>query len=155
MAEQKLPDSITVEFLHPNGEPIKCKELSKEFIAEFKIPTTSEDKPFQIIVKKKYAKQTGNLYYDGSLDCIPFPDGLDTLIKIEGTPIPMSKIHQSGSGNNQRKGEQHLQLTSFTYEATIFLTQSKSPFFIKVHAHKSPDHSGQIQKYPHNIEIKT
>jgi hypothetical protein len=138
-------DSICLEFLRSTGEPLKFIDLGADFLRDHNIPAQSYSSQFKISMVPKDSK-AGNVYYDFSQSAIPFPDGLATWIRLDGTVIPMGKIRPSKSGHPTREGAANILIGGILYDVTAFLTESKSPFYIKIIAHKVPDRSANIKK---------
>ncbi len=92
------PESVLIDFLHPNMGAIALSELGQAFLAMVGL-TSVTDRPFRIAAEKKVSK-AGNAYYEYSQTRVPLPDGLDTFCRMEGVVIPMGKIKPSKSGGN-------------------------------------------------------
>lgn len=134
---QQTPAQITVEFLSASGEPLRLIDLGADFIGTSGVGADSAEKPFRVALFKQKSK-AGNAFYDYSQNAVPLPDGLSTFIRVEGTIIPMGKIRPSQKGYPTREGTAQVLVGGMLYTVIVYLTESRSPFFIKVIAHKTP-----------------
>ena len=53
---------------------------------------------------------------------------------------------QARSGYPTREGEAQVIIGGTPYTVTVYLTESRSPFYVKVVAHKTPDRSASVKK---------
>lgn len=139
------PNSIRLEFLNSNGEPVRLIDLGSQFLDQMSVPPSKFSAPFQVHVEKKESK-AGNDYYDYSQNSVPLPDGLNTFLRLEGSVIPMGKTHPSKNGFPTREGHAQVLVGSTLYKVTAYITEGKSPYWIKVVAHKNPDLNENIKK---------
>jgi hypothetical protein len=58
----------------------------------------------------------------------------------------MGKTRPSKHGYPTREGVAEIIVGGVLYKVTAYLTESRSPFFVKVIAHKKPDSGGNIAK---------
>jgi hypothetical protein len=128
----KAPDSLLVEFLTAAGSAIYSKDFNQTFINELAL---DQSKPFRVGISKKQSK-SGNAYYDYWQNAIPFPDGLETNFRVQGALINMSKVRPSVNGHPTREGKTNLKINDDTYEVTVYLTEGKHPYYVKIIAHK-------------------
>ncbi|HEU0233768.1 MAG TPA: hypothetical protein VFQ94_01370 [Gallionella sp.] len=140
-----VPDTILLEFLNTNGEPVRLIDLGVQFLDQMRVPPSRFSAPFQIKIEKK-ASKAGNDYYDYYQNAVPLPEGLNTFLKVEGSIIPMGKVHPSKNGFPTREGIAHVLIGSVIYKVTAYLTEGKGPFWVKVIAHKLPNTEGNIKK---------
>jgi hypothetical protein len=141
----KAPECVTVEFLHASGEPVRLGDLGGAFLTANRIDPTVGAIPFRVAVAKKRS-HAGNAFYDYAQNGIPFPDGLSTFVRVEGAVIPLGRIRPSQKGYPTREGTAQVVVGGMLYTVTAYLTESRSPFFVKVIAHKTPDRKGNISK---------
>ena len=131
------PQSILVEFLNAAGSAIKISHLGTAFVSELGLDSSSViDRPFRVAVDKKQSK-AGNAYYEYWQNGLPLPDGLGTNFRVQGMPINMSTVRPSKSnGYPTREGQAKIIIDGETYEVTLYLTEGKHPYYVKVIAHK-------------------
>ena len=140
------PDSIMLEFLNEDIEPIQLIELGEEFLSYLGINSSEAGKPLKIAIEKKIS-QAGNAYYEYSQNNMPLPSGLNTYLRLENTIIPMGKTRPSKSSKNPtREGKTEIVVGNKIYKATSYITETKKPYFVKVVAHKKPDTSSNVEK---------
>lgn len=145
MTTANAPEKITVEFLQANGEPVKLGDLGSAFMAANGIPAGNAVLPFRVGIHKKQS-QAGNAFYDYTQNSVPLPDGLNTFIRVEGTIIPMGRTRPSKAGYPTKEGEAQAIVGGIVYSITVYLTESKAPYYVKVVAHKTPDRSANAKK---------
>ena len=126
------PESLLVEFLTAAGSAIHNKDFSHAFINELML---DQSKPFRVGILKKQSK-SGNAYYDYWQNAIPLPDGLDTNFRVQGTLINMGKVRPSVNNHPTREGKVNLKIEDDTYEVTVYLTEGKHPYYVKIIIHK-------------------
>jgi hypothetical protein len=132
------PEQIVVDFLGSSGTPVRLLDLGAEFLSSMNIVDKRQaERPFRVAVERKQSK-AGNAYYEYSQNAVPLPDGLSTMIKIEGVVIPMGRIHPSNNGYPTRDGVTQIMVGNVPYKVTAYLTEGKTPFYVKVIAHKMP-----------------
>ncbi len=131
------PESILVEFLNAAGSAIQISQLGTAFITDLGLDSsTASNKPFRVAVDKKQSK-AGNAYYEYWQNGLPLPDGLATNFRVQGMPINMTSVRPSKSnGYPTREGQGKIIIDGETYEVTLYLTEGKHPFYVKVIAHK-------------------
>jgi hypothetical protein len=142
-AADKTPHYIMVEFLRPSGEAVCLADLGVAFMKAQAIPPGNGPLAFRIAVEKKISK-AGNAFYDYVQNAIPFPDGLSTTVRVAGAIVPMGTPHPSQRGHPTREGSAPVMVAGIPYTATVYLTESRSPFYVKVIAHKTPSSDGGI-----------
>ena len=147
----KAPETIAVDFISANGEPIELIDLGPDFLTANGIEASEAKRPFRVAIQKKESK-AGNAFYDYSQNSISFPNGLTTLIRVEGTIVPMGKTRPSKKGYPTREGVADVIVGGVVYKVTAYLTEGKTPFYVKIIAHKKPEASGEglkkAQKMP-------
>jgi hypothetical protein len=126
------PDSLLVEFLTSAGSAIYNKDFNQTFINDLALDPS---KTFRVAISKKQSK-TGNAYYDYWQNAIPFPDGLETNLRVQGALIDMGKMRPSVNGHPTREGKITIKIEEDTYEVTVYLTEGKHPYYVKIIAHK-------------------
>lgn len=131
------PTSILVEFLNAAGSALQLSNLGAAFITDLGLdPSSLSNKPFRVAVDKKQSK-AGNAYYEYWQNGLPLPDGLGTNFRIQGMPINMGSVRPSKSnGYPTREGQAKIVIDGETYEVTLYLTEGKHPFYVKLIAHK-------------------
>ena len=145
-AYSDAPDQIVVDFLGSNGTPLRLLDLGAEFLSSINvIDRRQAERPFRVAVEKKRSK-AGNAYYEYSQNSIPLPDGLSTLVRVEGVVIPMGRIHPSNNGYPTREGITQIMVGSVLYKITAYITEGKNPYYAKVIAHKMPDSQAALGK---------
>lgn len=142
------PDEIVVEFLDPAGRSLTYSDLGNRFCEDFGIQTQADkDKPFKVSIPKKASKTGGNAYYEYNQQSVSLPDGLSTLLRVNGFLVPMGKkVKSKASGNLQRVGKLEIDLGSDPYKATAYITESKTPFYVNVAVIKKPNTKKNIEK---------
>lgn len=135
------PDYILVEFFRATGDEVRLVDLGKKFLSELKIEENNLEKPFRIAVHKQKSK-AGNAYFDYSQNSLQLPDGLMTLIRIENAIVPMSGINPSQKGNPTREGTIQILVGKAVYEVTVYITESKHPYYVKIIAKKPKKMAG-------------
>ncbi|MBU0899403.1 hypothetical protein KKB54_01090 [bacterium] len=135
------PSQIAVEFLNPQGQPLNISDLGSEFMNANGIDLSVGNRPFQIAIEKRDSK-AGNSFYEYSQNGVPFPDRLSTFIRVEGAIVPFGRIHPSHNGYPTREGTTQVIIGGVLYKVTVYLTEAKTPYFVKVIAHKKPESSG-------------
>ncbi len=135
---QQPPGQIMVEFLSSSGEPLRLIDLGADFVSSSGAGTENAEKPFRVALFKQRSKK-GNAFYDYSQNALPLPDGLSTFVRVDGTIVPMGKIRPSQKGYPTREGTAQLLVGGLLYTVTVYLTESRSPFYVKVIAHKTPN----------------
>ena len=140
------PEQIVIDFLSSSGTPVRLLDLGADFLSgQNIIEKRQAERPFRIAIAKKQSK-AGNAFYEYAQNALPLPDGLSTLIKVEGVVVPMGRIHPSKNGYPTREGVAQIMVGNVVYKLTAYLTEGKEPFYIKVIAHKMPDSQGNIGK---------
>jgi hypothetical protein len=146
MAADQYPDSIAIEFLTGEMQPISLRDLGEQFLLENGIDLAAADRPFRIAVEQKHSK-AGNVFYEYSQHGVPLPDGLNTYIRVEGVVIPMGRIRPSKQkGYPTREGTAEIVLGATLYKVTAYLTEGKSPFYVRLVAHKKPSAGQGLKK---------
>lgn len=140
-----FPDSITLEFLNASGQPVRLMDLGPAFLQGNGLPATDTVSPFRIAILKRCSK-AGNAFYDYSQNAVPLPDGLSTYLRVEGVVIPMGRIRPSQSGHPTRDGSAQIVIGGVVYTVTAYLTEGRTPFYVKVIAHRTPERRGSIAK---------
>jgi len=148
------PEKITVEFLNAQGEPLKISDLGSDFMTTNGLDEAHADQDFKIGIVKRDSK-AGNAFYDYSQNGVPLPDGLSTFIKVEGTIVPLGRVRPSKNGYPTREGTTQAIIGKVLYKVTVYLTEAKTPYYIKVIAHKKPESTGirKAQRTPRGGKI--
>lgn len=69
---------------------------------------------------------------------IPLPDGLNTILRLEGNLLTFGSEEKSKSGNPTRKARTDLLIGGQIYIVEGYLTHGKSGYYVKTVAHKKP-----------------
>ena len=142
----QAPETITLELLDPNLSPIQLLDLGREFLDASHIDAHKARRPFRVAIERKESK-AGNSFYDYSQNAVPLPDGLNTYLRIEGAIIPMGRIHPSKTSKHPtREGTAEVVVGGVIYKVTAYLTEGKTPFYIKVFAAKKPNTTANMAK---------
>ena len=140
------PDAITLEFLDTNLGPVQLLDLGRDFLDAARIDARDARRPFRIALERKDSK-AGNHFYDYSQNGVPLPDGLNTYLRLEGAIIPMGRIHPSKTNKHPtREGTAEIVVGGVVYKVTAYLTEGKTPFYVKVLAHKKPNTTAAMSK---------
>lgn len=131
--------TLLIEYLRPNGEPLRLADLGFQYIESMGLPLTHAERPMRVEVEPKTSK-AGNVYFEYEHKSIPLPDGLNTVLCVEGTTVSMKAERLSGAGNPTREGKAFVTVNGIDYEVTVFLTKGKRPYWVKVHAQKAGKH---------------
>lgn len=145
MTTANAPDKIMVEFLRANGDPVLLSDLGTAFMTAQGVSPGSAVLPFRVGVQKKTSK-ADNAYYDYAQNGVTLPDGLATFIRVEGTIVPMGRTRPSKNNYPTREGEAQAMIGGTIYTVTVYITESSSPFYVKVVAHKTPDRAANAKK---------
>jgi hypothetical protein len=137
------PETITLEFLDTSLNPVLLMDLGAEFLNSNQTDSSGANRPFRVAIDRKKSK-AGNSFYEFSQNGVPLPDGLNTFLKLEGAVIPMGRIHASQKSKNPtREGNAEIVVGDLVYKVTAHLTEGKSPFYIRLVAHKKPNASAK------------
>ncbi|MDV6376319.1 hypothetical protein [Deinococcus arenicola] len=110
------PQNIQLEFLHPNGQAVIFRELGEDFIKANNMDLSWLDGPVRVAIAGK-PSQAGNTFYEFSVTGLSLPDGLQTLLRIEGNLLPFEKELKSKSGNPTRKARTEVIIGGHLYIA--------------------------------------
>lgn len=143
--KDQAPEQLIVEFYASSGQPVTLADLGPEFIRTHGLDHALPMTPYRVAMTKKGSK-AGNAYYDYSQNGVPFPDGLSTFIRVAGVIIPMGRVRPSQKGYPTREGTAQVIVGNMIYSVTIYLTESRDPYYVKVLAHKTPDRTANIKK---------
>lgn len=141
----QAPESIRLEFLNSNGDAVRLIDLGVTFLNQMSVPPARFGSPLQVEIERKTSK-AGNFYYEYSQNGLPLPDGLTGFLKVEGTVVPLGKVRPSKSGYPTREGEARILIGATMYKVTAYLTEGKTPYWIKVVAHIVPDSTEGLKK---------
>ncbi len=139
-------EKLVLEFLYPSGQPIGLLDLGLEFLEKVGVDPTTAERPFQIGIDRKKSK-AGNWFYEYSQNSVPLPSGMETYLRLENTLIPMGGVHPAKkTGNPTREGAAEILVGATPYLVKAYMTQGKSPYWVKVVAHKRPDTAKNLAK---------
>lgn len=130
-ADHPVPAPV-VAFAHASGTPVLIGELDADFLAKASLGPSSWERPLRVELEPKLSKR-GNTFFDYQ-QVLPLPDGLDTLIAVDGTRLSASAIHESKRGNPTRSHTGVVSIAGKPYDVTCFVTASKGGWWVKVHA---------------------
>ncbi|MBB5362241.1 hypothetical protein [Deinococcus humi] len=131
------PQNIQLEFFHPSGQPVIFYEMGEEFVKANKIDQSWLNGPVRVAIAGRLS-QAGNTFYDFSMTGLSLPDGIQTLLRVEGNLLPFSEQLKSKAGNPTRKSRAEVIIGGQIYIVQGHLTVGKSGHYIKVVAHKKP-----------------
>ncbi len=135
---------LLIEYFRPDGQPLRLVDLGLEFIESAGLPLANVQRPMRVEAEAKTSK-AGNTYFEYEHAALPLPDGLNTVLRVDGTTVTMQAEHLSGSGNPTRKGQDVIAVDGIDYEVTVYLTKGKKPYWVKVHAHKARKNAQQAK----------
>jgi hypothetical protein len=140
-----MPKTLRIELMHPDGKPVRIREIGTDAMAALGISAGAADKPLVMEAEAQISK-AGNTYYDFWQNALPLPDQLDTRIKVDGNEIPLGPAHDSRRGNPTRRGNLLMDVSGVPCDVDAYLTISPKPMYIKVVVRKarSPRTSGDI-----------
>jgi len=141
----ELPSTVVAEFFRSPGEPIFMRELGDQYLEEVDYPPSKRDNPLRIAVEQNISK-AGNIYYKYMQNGVPLPTGLDSLVKIEGVFIPLNRSGFSDKQYPFREGNGEIFVGKKIYTAKVYISKTKSPFYIAIVAHKKPDGAHLLKK---------
>jgi hypothetical protein len=121
-----------VGFLHPRGSAVLIGELDADFLARASLGPSSWERPLRVELEPKLSKR-GNTFFDYE-QVLPLPDGLETVLSVDGTRLTASEIGESQRGNPSRKHTGTVAIAGKNYEVTCFVAASKKGCWVKVHA---------------------
>ncbi|MGI8980889.1 MAG: topoisomerase DNA-binding C4 zinc finger domain-containing protein [Pirellulaceae bacterium] len=127
---------LLIEYLRPNGEPLRFVDLGTAFMESEKIPLSNALRPVRDEADERLSKR-GNVFFDFARCEFPLPDGLNTVLRIRGTTVSMNVERLSEAGNPRREGKTFVVINDVNYEVAVFLTKGRNPFWVKVNAHKA------------------
>jgi hypothetical protein len=134
MSDSGAPQPAPViGFLHPQGNAVLIGELDSNFLEKNSLGPTSWERPLRVETEPKLSKK-GNTFFDYQ-QVLPLPDGLDTHLTIDETPLQSDDIGESKRGNPTRKHAGIVTIAGTAYDVTAFITATKSGYWVKVHAH--------------------
>jgi hypothetical protein len=119
-------------------------DLDAQFLSSNGIVAPHPYVPFRVAIERKTSK-AGNAFYEYSQNSVPLPDGLATYLKLEGAIVPMGQTRPSNSGY-PTEGSAQIVVGGVIYLVTAYVTESRSPYYVKVVAHKLPDKAANIAK---------
>lgn len=141
------PKEIILEVLDAGGSNLTYSDMGPEFCEDFGLRAKEKKKPFKVCLSKKSSKGGGNAFYEYSQQSVPLPDGLSTLLRVNGFLIPMGKQAKSKTGGYlQRIGKIDMDLNGEEYSVTAYITKSKIPFYINVAVIKKPNRKNNKNK---------
>lgn len=144
-AKERAPESILAEFFNSSDDPVTLGHFDADFLKENGLETYDKGRPFRISISKQISK-AGNAFYDYVHFGIPLPEGLTTLVRIEGVFIPMNQKGVSKGGNPFRSGKADIVIGGILYEARAYISKGKTPYYVKIHAHKKPTFNADALK---------
>jgi hypothetical protein len=121
-----------VGFLHPRGSAVLIGELDADFLSKASLGPSSWERPLRVELEPKLSKR-GNTFFDYE-QVVPLPDGLETVVLVDGTRLTASEIGESQRGNPTRKHTGTVAIAGKNYDVTCFVTASKKGWWVKVHA---------------------
>lgn len=126
------PETILLEFLDEDFDPIELADLGEDFLDFLGIDEDDSYRPFRIAIENKI-RQAGNIYYHYSQNEIPLPSALDTHFKVENTFIRMGKIGKSKRNKNpMRESENEIVICNKKYIVKVYISETNNPYYVKV-----------------------
>ena len=89
------------------------------------------------------SEQSRHTFFDHSQNGLPLPDGLDSKLVLHSVELPWDPVHASKAGHSTRSASAVIVLDGSKYVAKAYISQGKSPFWIKVVAHKQLSTTGK------------
>jgi hypothetical protein len=132
MGQAQPAPAPVVGFFHPQGNAVLIGELDADFLSKSSLGPSSWERPLRVELEPKLSKR-GNTFFDYE-QVLPLPDGLETLVAINGTSLTASEIGESQRGNPTRRHAGTAEIAAKVYEVTCFVTDSKKGFWVKLHA---------------------
>ena len=131
---------LLIEYLRPNGEPLRFVDLGTEFMESERMPLSNALRHVRDEAEGKLSKK-GNVFFDFARAEVPLPDGLNTVLRIRGITVTMNEECLSKAGNPTRHGSAVIAISGVNYEISTVLTKGRNPYWVKVHAHKASQNS--------------
>ncbi|MCL4686405.1 hypothetical protein KJ059_16830 [Myxococcota bacterium] len=131
-----MTDSLLIEYLRPDGEPLLLTDLGFESLEALGIPLVQANRPFRVAAEGKTSKK-GNTFFDYEQGKLSLADGLETRLRVGGVELVFGPEQPSQKGNPTRKATTIVLVGDLDYEVTAYLTKTRDRFFVKVHAHKA------------------
>ncbi len=128
----RLPGAPIVGFLHASGDPVVIGELDTDFLSKASLGPSSWERPLRVELEPKLSKR-GNTFFNYE-QFLPLPDGVDTVISVDGTRLALSEIRESQSGNPTRSHTGTVTIANRAYDVTCSITIAKKGCWVKVHA---------------------
>ncbi len=124
-----------LSFHHPSGEAVTWGEFDPAFLKINKIGPSSWDQPVRVQLVAQQSKR-GNTYFCYEQGELPLPDGLETELHLDATPLEANQVGQSKRGNATRRYSGTFLIGGIPYEVVGYVTESRSPYWVKVHVQK-------------------
>lgn len=128
-------NSLLIEYLRPNRSPVKLADLGLDFISLMGLPLANAGRPFRIQGEAKYS-HTGIPYFEYEHSGLALPDGLDTVLQVNGCAVRMSHVYASHSGRPTRYGKERILLHGEDYEVFVLIAKGQRQYCVKVHARR-------------------
>ena len=144
-ASQPRPAPV-VGFLHPCGKEVLIGELDAAFLSNASIGPSTWERPLRVELEPKLSKR-GNTFFDYE-QVLPLPDGLETLVSLNGTCLAAAEIGKSQRGNPTRKHTGTAEIAARAYAVTCFVSASKKGWWVKVHAQLAPTRDAKPADLP-------
>jgi hypothetical protein len=147
------PFFLLVEFLRPNGEPLRLEELGAAFVKAQGIAPGDGRRPFRVALEVKKSR-LGNSFFQYEQHGVPFPDGLNTQVRVGGVAVQMGDERPSLRGFPTREGGAPVTVGGMPYTTTVFITKGRTPYYVRVVVHKAPGAArGSTSKKPKGGQI--
>lgn len=138
---------VLVEYLRRDGTTMLLADLGIDYLQRLGIALVQAGRPFRVEPEEKTSKK-GNTYFEYQQGGIPLPDGLETRIRVGGVELTMGPERQSKSGNPLREGKCVISVGGVAYDVTVYITKTREPYWVKVHAQKASAHSSTSARTP-------
>lgn len=124
-----------VSFVRNDGSPVLIGDLDADFLSKSSLGPSSWERPLRVELEPKLSKR-GNTFFNYQ-QVLPLPDGLNTLIVVDGVQLMESEVYESQRGNPTKSHTGMIAIAGKTYDITCYVTALKSGCWVKVHAQVS------------------
>lgn len=128
-------NDLLIEYLRPGGLPLRLADLGLDFISSMGLPLANAGRPFRIQGEAR-SDHSGTPQYGYDHSLLPLPDGLATVLQVNGCVVRMSHEYASHLGHPARFGKARLRLHGDDYDVFVLITQEQRLYRVRVHARK-------------------
>jgi hypothetical protein len=136
-------NDLLIEYLRPGRLPLRLADLGLDFISSMGLPLANAGRPFRI-QGEAASSHAGPPHYEYDHSMLPLPDGLATVLQVNGCVVNMSHEYASHLGHPARFGKARIPLHGDDYDVFVLITQERRLYRVRVHARKhesSPQHA--------------